>query len=342
MKRGTIYQDNSIYILLTGLFIFFILLFFLFLINISKNVFMFSPPEGYGYGDEKCNLEGIGFAEDTKIFMSDESYKVIQNIQVEDKVMGYDFTNEQNTPKTVQDIIMCIENNLIKITFSQGNNIITTDGLFIYTDKGWKRSGLSGEPLAIGNKINTGNLVKEVTDIQFLQEPLPVYRLIVDEDRYFIDDPIMVMNSPCEPSCTGLECGEDGCGGICGECNTDKNCVLGLCELNETDEKSIIQKKCIPKCMGKTCGDNGCGGVCGNCGYKEECANGKCIIKEEPKVVQNTFPKEEKTVQLTEEKTDWIKISLIAGAIFLILILSSIVAWLIYMILKPPKKKKKK
>lgn len=303
---------------------------------------MFSPPEGYGYGDEECNSEGIGFAEDTRIFMGDESYKTIEEIQIGEEVMGYDFTNEEEVPKIVEDKIMCVENNLIRIDFSQGDDIITTNGLFVFTDKGWKKVGLSGEPLAIGNKIDTGEITKEVTDITFLDDYLPVYRLIVSGNRYFIDDPILVMNGPCEPQCSGLECGDDNCGGICGECDSDENCVSGICESNETDEVTT-PKKCIPKCTGKTCGDNGCGGVCGTCGYKEECTNNKCIMKEETQEsIPETVSKEETTAKLTEEKTDWIKVLLIAGGIFLILFLSSIVAWLIYMILKPSKKKKKK
>jgi hypothetical protein len=36
---------------------------------------------------------------------------------------------------------------------------------------------------------------------------------------------------PCTPSCSGLECGSDGCDGICGTCDSDDLCSEGgLCE----------------------------------------------------------------------------------------------------------------
>ena len=57
----------------------------------------------------------------------------------------------------------------------------------------------------------------------------------------------------CAPSCDGKVCGEDGCGGSCGECGAGLRCAQGACEA------------CAPSCEGKTCGDDGCGGSCGEC-----------------------------------------------------------------------------
>ena len=34
---------------------------------------------------------------------------------------------------------------------------------------------------------------------------------------------------PCTPSCEGKECGGDGCGGSCGECNPGDECLVSLC-----------------------------------------------------------------------------------------------------------------
>lgn len=56
----------------------------------------------------------------------------------------------------------------------------------------------------------------------------------------------------CVPSCSGKECGPDGCGGVCGSCPKGYECLDYKC-------------KCIPSCAGKECGDNGCGGSCGTC-----------------------------------------------------------------------------
>jgi len=41
----------------------------------------------------------------------------------------------------------------------------------------------------------------------------------------------------CTPDCTDKECGDDGCGDVCGECASDKECEDGIC------------KDCQPGCM---------------------------------------------------------------------------------------------
>ena len=56
----------------------------------------------------------------------------------------------------------------------------------------------------------------------------------------------------CQPDCAGKACGDNGCGGSCGECTPPDECVAGQC-------------LCQPDCAGKACGDDGCGGSCGEC-----------------------------------------------------------------------------
>jgi hypothetical protein len=58
----------------------------------------------------------------------------------------------------------------------------------------------------------------------------------------------------CVPQClfegVPVECGDDGCGGSCGECPGEQDeCMDGTCV-------------CQPDCKGKTCGEDGCGGSC--------------------------------------------------------------------------------
>jgi len=73
----------------------------------------------------------------------------------------------------------------------------------------------------------------------------------------------------CVPQCEGLECGPDGCGGICGFCPYGKFCKGGICI-----------EYCQPDCTGKECGDDGCGGECGECDENEFCApNFTCVLK---------------------------------------------------------------
>ena len=70
----------------------------------------------------------------------------------------------------------------------------------------------------------------------------------------------------CDPTaaCAGKECGDDGCGGVCGACPAENySCDTGACV-------------CQPECDGKECGADGCDSVCGTCADDEECANGQC------------------------------------------------------------------
>jgi len=69
----------------------------------------------------------------------------------------------------------------------------------------------------------------------------------------------------CTPNCAGKECGSNGCSGNCGECVSDEVCDEGICS-------SI----CTPSCSGLECGSNGCGGNCGSCGVQESCEQGVC------------------------------------------------------------------
>jgi hypothetical protein len=69
----------------------------------------------------------------------------------------------------------------------------------------------------------------------------------------------------CTPDCEGRDCGDNGCGGVCGSCLPGSSCnESGTCESN-----------CTPSCTGRECGSDGCGGSCGTC--EGECtADGQC------------------------------------------------------------------
>ncbi len=58
----------------------------------------------------------------------------------------------------------------------------------------------------------------------------------------------------CTPSCGGLQCGPDGCGGSCGWCSGSQSCQGGQC---------VDPGDCFPDCADQLVGaDDGCGGVC--------------------------------------------------------------------------------
>lgn len=70
----------------------------------------------------------------------------------------------------------------------------------------------------------------------------------------------------CTTHCTNRDCGEDGCGGSCGECSgATPDCMMGVCS-------------CKPDCEEeeKVCGSDGCGGSCGDCKVGEMCSYGTC------------------------------------------------------------------
>ena len=72
-----------------------------------------------------------------------------------------------------------------------------------------------------------------------------------------------VCTGQCTPQCGDAMCGNDGCGGSCGECDFGSQCEAGQCQ-------------CQPSCVAKSCGDDGCGGSCGTCSDGESCENGQC------------------------------------------------------------------
>jgi hypothetical protein len=66
----------------------------------------------------------------------------------------------------------------------------------------------------------------------------------------------------CDPSCDGMECGENDCGEACGYCSQPAVCADNQC--------------CIGSCDGLECGNDGCGGSCGTCSTEETCEDGAC------------------------------------------------------------------
>lgn len=69
----------------------------------------------------------------------------------------------------------------------------------------------------------------------------------------------------CVPSCGLRECGADGCGGLCGECETGEACSEGRCQPEGADAGvDASRDACMPTCDGFRCGpdSDGCGGEC--------------------------------------------------------------------------------
>ena len=90
-------------------------------------------------------------------------------------------------------------------------------------------------------------------------------------------------DSACTPSCLDeggalLTCGDNGCGGSCGTCETGSWCDEGSCVGG-----------CVPACDGKVCGPDGCEGSCGDCAAGSACdPAGQCIPDCVPTCVNET------------------------------------------------------
>lgn len=78
-------------------------------------------------------------------------------------------------------------------------------------------------------------------------------------------DPELPNGSGCLASCSGKQCGHDGCGGSCGLCGPQSEC------------DAAFKCVCVPDCTGKQCGLDGCGGQCGGCSGNTICQGTTCV-----------------------------------------------------------------
>ena len=71
----------------------------------------------------------------------------------------------------------------------------------------------------------------------------------------------------CRPKCLDKECGDNGCGSVCGTCTAPDTC----------NEEGVCG--CSPDCINKDCGNDGCNGSCGDCDPTLSCDNlGHCMV----------------------------------------------------------------
>ena len=82
----------------------------------------------------------------------------------------------------------------------------------------------------------------------------------------------------CVPNCEDKECGDDGCGGSCGDCGEAMTCTSDhLC--------STVENPCLAACDDLECGDGGVAGCnCGECGFYYSVCNehGRCEASSDP------------------------------------------------------------
>lgn len=111
----------------------------------------------------------------------------------------------------------------------------------------------------------------------------------------------LVEEEVCTPDCEGRQCGPDGCGGVCGECEETFTCneESGACECAGVecgglccgaDQQCFEDECCDPGCEEAwVCGEDACGNSCGGCGDLEECVGGHYCVCVEDAFACDTF-----------------------------------------------------
>lgn len=94
----------------------------------------------------------------------------------------------------------------------------------------------------------------------------------------------------CAPLCDGAKCGDDGCGGVCGQCNAYQECHDGVClfeggcnpsELPGCGDCSCeacvcqMDPYCCTSAWDAMCVSR-CEDACGGCGIPNQCGDGQC------------------------------------------------------------------
>ncbi len=87
----------------------------------------------------------------------------------------------------------------------------------------------------------------------------------------------------CSPDCDGRNCGSDGCGGVCGTCDADEECVSGICHCVHEELQRFCERSGFE--CGLVSGEDNCGaqriGVdCGECVGGDFCVDNRCYSEE--------------------------------------------------------------
>lgn len=160
---------------------------------------------GGGYGGGRGG--GGCFVKDTLITMSDRSQKKIQDIEVGDKILSYNFNTNEVEEDTVEQLSSPIVSNIIKYHTSEGI-ILTTPDHPIHTNAGWSslypdatkdNFGLKVGEIRIGNEVsylNGTNILKTpIISIEESQTITQTYNLyeVVKNNNFFANN-ILVHN----------------------------------------------------------------------------------------------------------------------------------------------------
>lgn len=131
----------------------------------------------------------VGFQLNTKVLMADNTYKNIQDIQINDSVMSWDETNQCLVPQTVVNTFSETCNELTIYTFDNGDVLYGCQDLIFLTTDGWKENIEIGDLVITKSGLPTALVDEEVLGSE------TVYELdIEDIDNYIVEN-IIVHNA---------------------------------------------------------------------------------------------------------------------------------------------------
>jgi hypothetical protein len=81
----------------------------------------------------------------------------------------------------------------------------------------------------------------------------------------------------CTPSCSGKQCGDNGCNGVCGTCQTGFTCSSSYQCVSTTGVCTVGTRECLSTSTYKTCLSSGTWSGILSCGVGASCSNGQCI-----------------------------------------------------------------
>ncbi|MBN1415180.1 MAG: hypothetical protein JW973_08785 [Bacteroidales bacterium] len=170
-------------------------------------------PKNPGYWSQAFDTYTISpfncFVEGTKVLMGEGIYKNIESIKIGDTVLTYNFGEKKIEKNTVLKIDAPIHNKLVKIVFSNGVEVISTeDHPYYVKGKGWsslnpeltfQNYGIEVEKIEISDLCLTtkGNKLKKVkvVNIVTIEKSIKTYNLtrISNSNNYFANG-ILVNN----------------------------------------------------------------------------------------------------------------------------------------------------
>lgn len=118
----------------------------------------------------EINFDGLDvhcFAKGTKISMGDGSVKSIENLQIGDQVLTYNFENQKIEVSTVIELANEIHGNLVKLDFGEITVVSTDDHPYYSVGKGW--SSLNPLKTVIYKNINKVNQLSTGDRVSFLE-----------------------------------------------------------------------------------------------------------------------------------------------------------------------------